>query len=184
MDDVARVAEALASGELGTAELTARKLGAFLGGTTSRVYHHHGSLDAFLYAVGVAGFARLGQRLGDPGRPLAALAVAYVDFALDAPALYDLMFHHSYDWAALRARGVTGQGPGLLLWYGLVERIRAGGSAAPAEDARALFAGLHGLASLAISGRANVGDLTQSDREAAHAAARRLVARLTAPELV
>jgi hypothetical protein len=59
-----------------------------------------------------------------------------------------------------------------------VVRLRAAGSDQPDVDARVLYAGLHGLASLAISGRANVDDLARTDRESAGLAARRLVATI------
>ena len=82
------------------------------------------------------------------------------------------MFEHYYEWQALREAGALTSGKGMAVWSGLVARFSE--SAQPEDDARAFYAGLHGLVSLANSGRANVGDLSLSDREAAIRAGRRL----------
>jgi AcrR family transcriptional regulator len=177
-----RVCRALARGRLKLDQLTARGLGTFLGKTTSVVYHHHGSLDGFLFAVSQSGFAELGARLrevtGDGGG-LEQLAEAFVRFGLESPALYNVMFERRYDWAALRRAGVFDKTPpGMALWTELVAFLRSAGSSDPDGDARLIMAGLHGTVSLAASGRANVGALTKSDREIALASARSLVRRL------
>ena len=67
------------------------------------------------------------------------------------------------------------------MWEALVEVLRARGATQPEADARLLYASLHGIASLAISGRANVGQLDRTDLEIAIDTARRLCAHL-APE--
>jgi AcrR family transcriptional regulator len=178
----AAVCAALARGKLGTADLTARQLGTFLGKTTSVLYHHWGSLDGFLFAVSQVGFRRLGERLMgglERGEGLAGIAAEFVAFGLDHPALYDLMLERRYDWQALRAGGAfTREVPGVELWTAMTAYLAGAGSRDPDGDARILYAGLHGLVSLALSGRANVGMLTQSDRELAIASAKKLVARL------
>jgi len=181
MDGVRRIREGLASGELTAADLTARKLAAFLGRTTSVLYHHWGSLDGLLYAVSQDGYSVLGERIvGASAGGLAAVAEAYVVFGLEHPALYTVMFERRYDWAALRAsEACEGErSPGLGLWERVVDATRRAGSDDAVADARVLYAGLHGLVSLALSGRANIGDLSISDRDAAVLSARRLTARL------
>jgi hypothetical protein len=178
MDPVQRVVDGLASGEIGEADLTARRLGALLGKTTSVLYHHFGSLDLFLFAVSQAGFARLGAALA-PARSLDEAAASYLDFAVARPVLYRLMFERAWNWAELKKHRDLRTSTGFQLWTGLVQRLRLAGSSAPEADARVFYAGLHGLASLAISGRANVDDLTRTDRESAGHAARRLVALIT-----
>ncbi|MFT3763955.1 MAG: hypothetical protein QM820_00280 [Minicystis sp.] len=55
------------------------------------------------------------------------------------------------------------------------------GSKSPVEDTHALFAGLHDLASLTISGRANIHGKPGADEAIARATARRLV-RAIVPE--
>lgn len=179
MDDARRIHDALIAGDLGAEALTARGLGAFLGGTTSRVYAHHGSLDLLLHAVAQEGFRSLATRLATVlPEGLPALAEAFVAWGLDHPVVYDLMFVRAYDWPALRAAGAFADAPGLALWSALQGRLAAAGSTDPTADARVLYAGLHGLVSLALGGRANVGQLGISDRDAALAAARRLATRL------
>lgn len=175
IDPAEQIVEALLSGELAAAGLTARDLGAFLGKTTGHIYHRWGSLDGLLFAVSQAGFARLGADLGavfERTGSLAEVAAAFVDFGLAHPDLYTVMFERRFDWEELRARGaLTGDTPGLGLWRVLAEQLGA-------EDARLLFAGLHGLVSLAASGRANIGVTSKSDRQVARASARRLVQTL------
>lgn len=182
-DPVLYVRDALASGELGFEDLTARRLGSFLGKTTSVLYHHWGSLDGFLFAVSQAGMALLHDRLSsalDERASLADVAAAFVAFGLDSPALYALMFVHRFDWAALKRAGAMDQPmPGLMIWNTLVDRIRACGSPDPEADARLLYAALHGLVSLASSGRVNIGALADTDRDVALASAHRLVEHLT-----
>jgi AcrR family transcriptional regulator len=176
------VCDALASGKLGTADLSARQLGAFLGKTTSVLYHHWGSLDGFLFAVSQHGVRKLGEhvvkKLGKGG-DLSDMAAGFVSFGLDHPALYELMFERRYDWKALRESGAfTSESPGLGLFTSMTAFLAGAGSTDADGDARILFAGLHGLVSLALSGRANVGMLSRSDRELAVASARKLARRL------
>lgn len=176
---VARVKEALRCGELRRADLTARKLGSFLGKTTSVLYHHWGSLDGFLHAVMNSAMVDLAGRI-DPAAPIEDLAVTYVEFALEAPVLYELMFSRELDWSTLRESHATENSPGLLMFHALAARMEFEGSDSPADDARILYAGLHGLATLAITGRINVGEIETSDREVALRAARRLVRHVLA----
>lgn len=181
---VCATCDALARGDVAPHELTARQLGARLGKTTSVLYHHWGSLDGFLFAVGQRGFARLAREvLGELQRDggLEAIAEAFVRFGLDQPVLYHVMFERDYDWAALRAAGAfEGEMPGMTMWSSLIGFLAGAGSADPQTDARILYAGMHGLVSLANSGRANIGDHSVSDRDAAMAAARKLARRIAA----
>jgi AcrR family transcriptional regulator len=185
-DLVTRTCDALAAGEIGVHELTARHLGAHLGKTTSVLYHHWGSLDGFLHAVSQAGFAKLGAELRqelERGADLPDIAEACVGFGLDHPALYHVMFERAYDWDALRASGAfDDELPGMSLLSSVIAFFAGAGSDAPEIDARALHAGMHGLVSLANSGRANAGALDKTDRDAAIEAARRLAHRLVPPQ--
>jgi AcrR family transcriptional regulator len=180
------VYDALAEGALGPDDLTARQLGTFLGKTTSVLYHHWGSVDGFLFAVSQVGFRRLGAELGrrlERGARLEDIAAAFVTFGLDHPAVYALMFERRYDWDALRRSGVLDQEmAGLDLWSRVVAFLAGAGAADPDGDARILHAGLHGLVSLALSGRANVGKLSKSDRSLAISSARKLARRLLPPD--
>src|SRR5687768_14212504 len=119
MDAAEQVLDAIMSGDLAEEDLTARRLGALLGKTTSVLYHHYGSLDVFLYEVAQQGFLRLATRLADPDLALADAAERYLDFAVEQPVLYGLMFHRRWDWSDVRSRRDTRTSPGFLMWAGL-----------------------------------------------------------------
>lgn len=178
-EEVETVCDALASGELTADTLGARRVADLLGRTTGLLYHHWGSLDGFLLEVSQLGWTRLADALMEHAlAPVEALADAYLRFAFAHPALYHLMAERRLDWPRLRAEGRLTAGSGLDLWDALTSRLELAGSDAPAEDARLLYASLHGLASLALSGRANVRDIDTTDEEVALRAARHLVRRL------
>ncbi len=189
MDPVERVRAALQSGELALADLTARKLGKLLDRTTSVLYRRWGCLDGFLARVAQSGMRQLAAR-GEGATTLHEVAQAYLDFALDSPDLYELMFHRRFDWQKLRAQrlsqsptgsatecseGGAPDNPGLDQFVKLTQGLAALGSQDPAEDARVLFGGLHGIASLAISERANIGEIETSDHEVARRTAHRFI---------
>ncbi|XYI01443.1 TetR/AcrR family transcriptional regulator [Sorangium sp. So ce1128] len=175
-EPVARVFQALCEGRLTRDDLTARKIAAFLGQTTMVLYHHFGSLDGFLIRVDGAGWRRLAELLearARAGADVRSLAVGYVEFALRHPDLYWLMAERRFDRARLREQGRLQLAR--PLWSAFVELLRRYGSTRPAEDTHVLFAGLHGIATLTLSGRANLGeDPATPDEEVAFAAARRL----------
>ncbi|WP_437552465.1 TetR/AcrR family transcriptional regulator [Sorangium sp. So ce367] len=160
-EPVERVFMALCEGRLTRDELTARKIAAFLGQTTMVLYHHFGSLDGFLIRVDGLGWRRLAERLDARARAGAdarALAVGYVEFALCHPDLYWLMAERRFDRARLREQGRLRLAR--PLWSSFVELLRHHGSRRPEEDTYVLFAGLHGIAMLALSGRANLGEVS------------------------
>jgi len=181
-DPIDTIYRALIAGELDDADLSARRIGKLLGKTTSVVYHHFGSLDGFLFAVSQRGYADLRVKLQESferRQDLADLAQAFVEFALDHPELYPLMFERRFDWEGLREAGAfeetTASGEMLAALLCLLE---AAGSEDPIPDGRLFVSGLHGLVSLAASGRMNAGELTKPDRAVAIAAARDLAQRL------
>lgn len=160
-EPVERVFMALCEGRLTRDDLTARKIAAFLGQTTMVLYHHFGSLDGFLIRVDGLGWRRLAERLDARARAGAdarSLAVGYVEFALRHPDLYWLMAERRFDRARLREQGRLRLAR--PLWSSFVELLRHHGSGRPEEDTHVLFAGLHGIAMLALSGRANLGEVS------------------------
>lgn len=187
MDEaVERIYEALLRRELDASDLSARRIASFLDRTTGAVYHRWGSVDGLLFAVSQRGFVDLSARLlaaWSRARKLADCAEAYVGFGLDQPGIYPLMFERRFDWDALRAAGAfENSTPGGGLLAAVVCLLRDAASKHPLADTRLLMAGLHGIVSLAASGRMNAGDLTAKDRDVAIAAARDLGARLTPKE--
>lgn len=183
-DDAAieRIYRALVAHELDPTDLSARRIAAFLDRTTGAVYHRWGSVDGLLFTVGQRGFVDLDRRLRavfSKASDLAACAAAYVEFGLDHPGIYPLMFERRYDWAALRAAGYFERVvPGTGFLTAVVQMVHTSGSKDPIADARLLMAGLHGLVSFAASGRMNTGDLSRTDRAVAVASARDLAARI------
>ncbi|KOV61991.1 TetR family transcriptional regulator [Streptomyces sp. MMG1121] len=105
-----------------------------------------------LSAIARRGFADLADRVGrtpdedaGPRARVAALARTYLEFALDDPGMYELMFRHDLlesGHLGLRETSL----PLFALFAGLVGEVR------PEADARrtagALWANLHGIAQL------------------------------------
>lgn len=180
-DHVEAVHRALLEGALSAEDLSARRLSAFLGQTTGALYHHHGSLDGFLLAVSQLAYAELGRRLDaafQARHDAGDVAQAFVEMGLDHPALYALMFERRFDWAALRKAGAFERElEATRVMTRIVEMLGQGGSTDPVMDARLLLSALHGLVSLASTGRANFGALDVPDREIAVALARELASR-------
>lgn len=130
---------------------TARRAGV----SASAPYRHYPDREALVSAVAAVGYAELAQRLAAahpaPSTPeqLADVAVAYVEFALDRPALFRAMFTESCDpdnderVAAVEAVSEYVRG--------IARRL------SPASDPDALANGLwalvHGLAFLHLDGK-------------------------------
>ena len=129
--------------------------------------HHFGDVSGLLTAVAASGFEQLlqAQRLQgqyvDAGQRLRAMAVAYVRFAVDHPGLFHLMFNDPalrHDDAAYRqAQGACWQefvsAAALRLGRALLAPVEAALAEAPVLAA---WAGMHGLAWLAVEGRVPV----------------------------
>ncbi|MFD5797786.1 TetR/AcrR family transcriptional regulator [Streptomyces diastatochromogenes] len=106
-----------------------------------------------LSAVARRGFADLGDRVrpaleggdGDPRAQVRELAHVYLEFALDNPGMYELMFRHD-----LLESGHLGLRDTSLPLFGLLADLV--GRARPEADARrtagALWGNLHGIAQL------------------------------------
>jgi AcrR family transcriptional regulator len=86
--------------EQGAGTLTLRACAREAGVSHAAPAHHFGNLSGLLTALAAAGFERLSQyqeraaKKAGAGRNerMAAFGVAYIEFALDHPALFDLMF--------------------------------------------------------------------------------------------
>jgi AcrR family transcriptional regulator len=173
------IRDALARGELTREELSTRRLATRFGKSTMLVYHHFGSLEGLLHAVSQSGMTLLCERLERAGQDVEDVAEAFVAFGLASPALYWVMFEYKFDWPALRKAGALREDlPGLQLFRVLVAELAEAGVADPLLEARLLFAGLHGLVSLALSGRANIGETNVTDEAVARQAARELARKL------
>jgi AcrR family transcriptional regulator len=84
--------------ESGETALSLRAVARRAGVSPAAPYRHYADRDALLSAVAVVGYRQLAERLAaahpSPSTPqqLASVAVAYVQFALDRPALFRIMF--------------------------------------------------------------------------------------------
>ena len=136
---------------------------------------HFADRDALIAAVAERGFAALFDRMratatraqASPERSLQEIAVAYLRFALDRPAEYRVMFgpeladrsrHAGLQQASTQVFALLAEGIAGLQRAG---RVRAGDVHAMALSAWAL---VHGLAMLALDGRAADGDLAALER--------------------
>jgi AcrR family transcriptional regulator len=158
-----RAAEQLRTGTV--ADLSLRALARDLGVSHAAPNRHFADRQAFLAALADAGWQRLDHVLAsaDPGpgaglRPrLLALGRAYVRFASGEPALLELMFAGKAAGGA--AGGAAGAprhgGPGLSAPYAVIADAQARGEVRggdPEALAPALWAALHGVAALSVSG--------------------------------
>jgi AcrR family transcriptional regulator len=147
--------------------LSLRGLAREAGVSPAAPYHHFRDRADVVAAVAEAGWLRLGDALAEARqaarpRPLAAMAAAFVDFALAHPALYSVMHQ------AARARAGTppeeGTGLGLAgreIRLALCECDKAGGAMSEAQlevTVSALWSAAHGIAELATGEAARSGE--------------------------
>lgn len=180
---VVTAAEAIAREE-GLRGLGMRRLAAAVGYAPNSIYHAVGDLDQVVLRVNARTFARLHGALTRAIGPDATarenalrVAEAYLAFVAEAPRLWSLVPEHAMptgdpfpDWYEEALSRTTG----------LVDTVLAPLLPDPAERGRAvavLWASLHGLASLSISGKLAV--LTP---EPPGALARMLVGRFLGPD--
>ena len=157
------------------AALTLRAAAREAGVSPAAPYRHFADRDALIAAVAERGFAALFDRMrasvarapASPERGLQEIAVAYLRFALDRPAEYRVMFgpeladrtrHAGLKQASTQVFALLAEGIGGLQRAG---RVRAGDVHAMALSAWAL---VHGLAMLALDGRAADGEATALER--------------------
>jgi AcrR family transcriptional regulator len=131
--------------------------------------HHFGDAGGLLTALATEGFTRFlsGQHrrealaAQDPVSQMLAAGVGYVDFALERPALFRLIFGS----ARLNRDDPDLKAAGMASYQHLVDQVEAlgGGSV----DVAAAWGMVHGLADLMISGRlGSLADLDAASRDA------------------
>ena len=125
--------------------------------------HHFGDVAGLLAALAAEGFDRLRDGLaaargreGDAAGALHACGLAYVRFALAEPALFRLMFRRVPDAARHPGLARAGEAAYAELAGALDAALLEAGRGAADADARRLlaWAGVHGLAALAMDGLA------------------------------
>src|ERR1700692_879924 len=89
--------------ESGETELSLRAVARRAGVSPAAPYRHYADREALVSAVAAVGYRELAERLvaahPSPSTPeqLASVAIAYVQFALERPALFRIMFGESCD---------------------------------------------------------------------------------------
>jgi AcrR family transcriptional regulator len=160
----ALVEEAIGTIQRGGVEaLTLRAVGERLGVSRTALYRHFPDKSALLAAVGREGFRTLRERLLEAWRQhdggqlgLEAMGVAYVQFALDHPAHYRVMFGGYL--AGNSASDLELEREGAAAFQALVDALvslQQQGAVKPDPPLRLaqyIWATVHGIAMLAIDG--------------------------------
>jgi AcrR family transcriptional regulator len=154
-------AAAAALTEAGPEALTMRALAARVGVSRTAAYRHFASKSDLLAGVAEEGFRRLAGIL-DAARQaadldaLVAQGVAYVRFAVEHPAHYQLMYGREALSRAEHAGLHTAAEAAYDALVGTLEEKQAGGLLRPADPlqlAYVVWSLLHGLASLLVDGQ-------------------------------
>ena len=147
----------------GVGHVTMRTLGESLGVSRSALYRHFADKQSLLATVGKEGFRMLRQALGDAWEQngldrsgFAAMARAYVQFAVEHPSHYRVMFGGFVESAA-KDDDFIGEAKAAfqVLVDALVGQQNAGGIRRddPVLLARFVWALVHGTAMLVIDGQ-------------------------------
>jgi AcrR family transcriptional regulator len=139
-----------------------RQVAERIGYTPTTIYRYFADRDALLYALTEAGFQEFGRRLAaaaeersDAGAVLGAIGRAYVQFGLDHPVEYRLMFLQRTDYLEKPSADTDGS---RIDSFGVLQAAVArtigprgidGAQAAAIADA--LWAAVHGVVTLAIT---------------------------------
>lgn len=145
----------------GTEKLSLRALAREAGVSPTAPYRHFPSKQSLLAALAEEGFHELRARFDavaaaphpDLEQRLLALGVAYVEFALEHPTTYELMFGRVLgDFSPFRSLQEAGEGCYLVLYRILAEGLSP--DASPPLSATRLggvvWAAVHGVASLLL----------------------------------
>jgi AcrR family transcriptional regulator len=148
----------------GHSDFTLRDLARRVGVSAAALYAHFADKSALLAAIATAGFIRLRSALEDTARderdPLGQflhMGSAYVRFGMDHPALYKLMFA-SEELAAVQGEYPELQAAGdaaFDLLTDMLARMQRRGflrAGDPEADGLSVWAHVHGLTSLIITG--------------------------------
>lgn len=150
--------------------------------------HHFGDARGLLTAFAAAGFEQMAQRMrlyeaaadDTPEARLTAVGRAYVEFALDHPAHFRLMFRSDRLNAADPALRQAGDCAAQALAWSLAAALEHRGVDTDSLQERCLLAwsAVHGLAMLVLDADLSAFGVTGHHAEAAQDTARRLLDRL------
>lgn len=152
--------------ETGDSGLSLRAVARRAGVSQTAPYRHFADREALLSAVAAEGYRELAGSLHsahpDVERPddLADIAVAYVRFALDHPALFRVMFAEPCDPNSPERAAATAAIHEYL--HGIVARALS--TSTPETMARTLWALVHGLAFLHLDGKFDASSFAAVER--------------------
>jgi AcrR family transcriptional regulator len=141
--------------ESGESALSLRAAARRAGVSPAAPYRHYADREALVSAVAAVGYRELAERLAaahpSPSTPeqLASVAIAYVQFALERPALFRIMFGEPCDRD--NDERIAATAAVSLYVRGIVERSFP--QADPEALATAIWALVHGLAFLHLDGK-------------------------------
>lgn len=142
--------------EDGSAALSLRAVARKAGVSATAPYRHYADRDALVSAVAAEGYRELAQHLAAahpaPSTPddLAAVAVVYVQFALEHPALFRAMFAEPCDPASEERVAATAV---ITEYVQSIVRDAFPGAEDSAALATTVWALVHGLAFLHLDGK-------------------------------
>jgi AcrR family transcriptional regulator len=150
--------------------------------------HHFGDVRGLLTAFATAGFERMVQRMqayaeaagSDPAPRLTAVGRAYIDFALDHPAHFRLMFRSDrLDHGSEALRNAADAAARALAWA-LAAALEARGLTTETLQDRCLLAwsAVHGLAMLVLDADLSAFGVAGHSAGVAKDAAERMLERL------
>ncbi|MEN0065847.1 MAG: TetR-like C-terminal domain-containing protein [Myxococcota bacterium] len=145
----------------GHAKFSLRAAARAVGVDAAAAYRHFANKDALLAAVASSAFAELARRMetgmaesDDPVERFVATGRAYVQFAIDEPALFRTAFGpRAAERIKTEGVGAQGRNPYELLLDSLSDiRDRLGVDLEPETAALPAWAAMHGLAHLIVDG--------------------------------
>jgi len=141
--------------EQGPGSLSLRALAADLGVSHTAPRHHFGSNTGLLTAIAVEGFGMLRDRLvelREAGAPFLELGVAYVEFAVEHPGHFAVMFEPTMLAPHDPALDAAAEATFAELRRGVEAIAPHGGVADAAAVVTAAWSLMHGLATLELTG--------------------------------
>lgn len=151
-------------GEVGLSAMSLRRVAARVGVTHPAAHHHFGDKTGLLTAVAAEGYRTLASALAttrESGGDLLDLGVAYVRFAHDHQALFDVMFRPELLHVA---------DPDLVAAQDASDRELRGASGPRAgvrqqRVARGAWSFVHGFTTLWLAGNLDLGSLVEAEAE-------------------
>ena len=151
---IVRAARRIAELE-GWPNVTVRRLSGEISYSQPVLYTHFGSREGILTAVALEGFQELGVALEKArkqavhGNAVESVAAAYLEFAANSPALYEVMFSLSLTVPF----GEAATPPELRFGFAQLLELFPGQGAKPEVLAELFWASLHGIAELSRTKR-------------------------------